>query len=267
MGAKRDRRWSTFNPRSTPRMHYAPFTEPSLSKKNKKKRRKKKKRKRKRIYVNLEQTAKLSSLLRRRGGLRHCRPNNFHFTGRKYFVRPPFFSPSLSLSLSSSLPLRFENLKAVFPCRGSEGEEGFLSRIRRGGRGVFAGEREDFPVDNKVSGEKVARHGRRWASRNAALQLWAIPRRGEPRNELAILPTISRLAARRRSLPASFSHLGGGGPLLGLRIMFRRWKEGREERSGNKKPCTGEFLMLVTSIQLLRTISLELGFDERKDLG
>lgn len=25
MGAKRDRRWSTFNPRSTPRMHYASF--------------------------------------------------------------------------------------------------------------------------------------------------------------------------------------------------------------------------------------------------
>lgn len=129
MGAKRDRRWSTFNPRSTPRMHYAPFYRTfSLEEEEKKK----KKRKRKRIYVNLEQTAKLSSLLRR-GGLRHCRPNNFHFTGRKYFVRPPFFSPSLSLSLSSSLPFRFENLKAVFPCQGSEGEEGFLSRIRRGG--------------------------------------------------------------------------------------------------------------------------------------
>lgn len=161
MGAKRDRRWSTFNPRSTPRMHYAPFYRTFSLEEEQEEEKKKKKRKRKRIYVNLEQTAKLSSLLRRRGGLRHCRPNNFHFTGRKYFVRPPFFSPSLSLSLSSSLPFRFENLKAVFPCQGSEGEEGFLSRIRRGGRGVFAGEREDFPVDNKVSGEKVARHGRR----------------------------------------------------------------------------------------------------------
>lgn len=113
-----------------------------------------------------------------------------------------------------------------------------------GERGRFSRGERDFPVDNKVSGGKVARHGRRWASRDAALQLWAIPRRGEPRNELAILPTISKLAARTRSLPALTllsSHLEGTGPVVrpenNVSEMKER-KEGRKKRSGKNKRCT-----------------------------
>lgn len=43
--------------------------------------------------------------------------------------------------------------------------------------------------------------------RTPSLQLWAIPRRGEPHNELTILPSISKLAVyscRERSLPGFF---------------------------------------------------------------
>lgn len=109
-----------------------------------------------------------------------------------------------------------------------------------------------------VSREKLG--ARRCVSRKASLQLWAIPRRGEPRNELTILPSISKLASRRRCLPGPLCPLrssvliigAGTGPLLGLRIMFRRWKkERRKETSGNSRCTVHSWSWWPRSVELL----------------
>lgn len=136
IGAKKPMLGSTFNAVNGVRRLACIITvyRPRFSERKKKKaEEKKRKRKRKRIYVNLEQTAKLSSLLRR-GGLRHCRPNNFHLTARKYFVRPlSAIFPSIPLSLSAPFRrAKIRKLGSGFPAR-NWGSSRAAVRRREGG--------------------------------------------------------------------------------------------------------------------------------------
>lgn len=129
---------------------------------------------------------------------------------------------------------------------------------------VFGRNPRDFLRTIGVS--RVERSARRCMVRAPSLQLWAIPRRGEPHNELTILPSISKLAlypCRERTLftcflpsfvlfftcsPRPARDEGGGGYSRGYRRPENnvwRWKKGT---SGN--PYHGDYALPLAAASI-----------------
>lgn len=115
-------------------------------------------------------------------------------------------------SLSSAQFAPGKKPRARDPCRGgprkstpASGDDWTLLRRRstRDSRDFRTDPRDFLRTIGVSRGERSAR---RCTVRAPSLQLWAIPRRGEPHNELTILPSISKLALypcrEKRSLPA-----------------------------------------------------------------
>lgn len=125
-------------------------------------------------------------------------------------------------------------------------------------------DRDGFRTDPRdflrtIGVSRGERSARRCTVRAPSLQLWAIPRRGEPHNELTILPSISKLAlywpCRENTLylVSPFLHpllyafstrasegRGGeeGAPgIEGPRNNVRRWKKATSENSYHED-CT-----------------------------